>query len=251
MKCGGYKEWAKVIRIAVCDDELSAVQSLENQINLFFTSRKIEYSVLTFFDGNVLLKNMSDNKEDYDIIFLDIQMEKVNGMEIAKAIRDSVKKKVYIIFVTAFQDYVFDAFDVNAYHYLIKPVVQQKLFAVLGKIITEIVSSVNQFLVIHKTGIIDKIFFSKIMYCEVVNHRVFIYEQNKIHEYSGKIDDLEKELDKDFIRCHRSFIVNLKYVNSYKDGFVYMPSEEKVPVATRRQTEFMKALLIYQRKEVR
>lgn len=240
-----------MIKIAICDDEISAIQSLSSQINTLFNTKAIKYSVAKFLDGESLLYKLIEQKEHFDIIFLDIQLNKISGMEVAKTIRNANPKNIFIIFVTVLKEYVFDAFDVNATNYLVKPIETQKLYITLEKIIAEIIPIESKYLLLHKGGEIKKIPFSNIMYCEVVNHRVFIYEKKNIHEYRSKIDDLAKELNEDFFRCHRSFIVNLKYVDRYKTGVAYMPSAEKVPIATRRHGEFMKALLAYQCREVR
>ncbi|MEG2203295.1 MAG: LytTR family DNA-binding domain-containing protein, partial [Christensenellaceae bacterium] len=80
---------------------------------------------------------------------------------------------------------------------------------------------------------------------------IFVYESDCMHEFAGKIDELENKLGEDFFRCHRSYIVNFRFVQRYKEGFAYMTSLEKIPIATRRRQEFMQALLRFQRKEVR
>lgn len=240
-----------MIKIALCDDEISAIQTLENQINSFFYETDIKYFVSKFLDGETLLNSLIDRKEHFDIVFLDIRMNKINGMDVAKTIRNSYEKNVFIVFVTALKEYVFDAFDVRAANYLVKPVETQKLHTSLKRILSDIIPSESKYLILHKCREVKKIPFCSIMYCEVINHHIFIYEKENIHEYGRKIDDLEKELNGDFFRCHRSFIVNLKYVDRYKAGVAYMPSGEKIPIAARRQGEFMKALLSYQRKEVR
>lgn len=240
-----------MIKLAICDDEPSSIQNLEDQINSFFASRNIEYFVSKFSDGEALLNSLINKKEHYDIVFLDIRMNEINGMEAAKSIRNSKQGGVAIVFVTALKEYVFDAFDVSAVNYLIKPIEAQRLNTTLERITSSIISSESKYLILNRGGEVKKIPFSSIMYCEVVNHRVFIYERNNIHEYGSNIGNLEKEISSDFFRCHRSFIVNLKYVDSYKGGLAFMPSGEKIPIATRRQKEFMTALLRYQRKEVR
>lgn len=239
-----------MIKIAVCDDEVSAVQDLSNKIKLFMDSKGLEYTLSKFFSGESLFLDISINNVYFDAAFLDIRMNQMNGMDTAKEIRKA-SDKTSIIFVTALKEYVFDAFEVNAANYLVKPIEAQKLYRTLEKLVTSVSSIDNHFLTIHRSGEIRKVHFKDIMYCEVINHRVFLYEQNSTHEYESKIDDLEKELTDDFFRCHRSYIVNLKYVDSYSDGFAYLPSGEKIPIAIRRQQAFMKALLHNQRKEVR
>lgn len=239
-----------MIKIAVCDDEVFAVQDLSKKIKSFMDSKGFEVTLSEFFNGESLLLDIAKQKAYFDAIFLDIRMSPINGMDTAKEIRKA-DNRTNIIFVTALKEYVFDAFDVDAANYLVKPIETQKLHRTLEKVVTSVLSAADHFLTIHKNGEITKIPFTDILYCEVVNHRVFIYERRNIYEYGSKIDNLEKELSDDFFRCHRSYIVNLKYVDSYSDGVAYLSSGEKIPISTRRQPAFMKALLHYQRKEVR
>lgn len=239
-----------MIKIAICDDEVSAVEDLCDKIKLFMNFKSLEYSLSKFFSGESLLSDIAIQNVYYDAVFLDIRMDKMNGMDTALEIRKA-NNKTNIIFVTALREYVFDAFEVNAANYLVKPIEPQKLYRTLEKVVTSASLTVSHFLTVHKNGEITKISFIDILYCEVVNHRVFLYGQNSTHEYESKIDNLEKELTDDFFRCHRSYIVNLKYVDSYSNGFAYLPSGEKIPIATRRQQAFMKALLHNQRNEVR
>lgn len=239
-----------MIKIAVCDDEVSAVQNLSDNIKSFMDSKDLKYTISKFFDSESLLLDISMKNIYFDAVFLDIKMNQMNGMDAAKEIRKA-NNKTNIIFVTALKEYVFDSFEVDAVNYLVKPIEIQKLQRTLEKLVRLVSSTDDNFIIIHKNSEITKISFSDIMYCEAVNHHIFLYERNNIHEYKSKIDDLEKELTDDFFRCHRSYIVNLKYVDSYSNGFAYLPSSERIPIAIRRQQAFMKALLHYQRREVR
>lgn len=239
-----------MLKIAVCDDEISAVRDLSRKIKAFMESRDLEYTLSQFSSGESLLSCTAARSMYFDAVFLDIRMDRINGMDTAKEIR-KINSKTDIIFVTALKEYVFDAFDVGAANYLLKPIETQKLHKTLEKLAASVSSSDAQFLMIHKSGEIVKIPFPDILYSEVVNHRVFVYERDNTYDYGAKIDDLEKKLTSDFFRCHRSYIVNMRYVESYFEGFAYLTSHEKIPIATRRQPSFMKALLHYQRKEMR
>jgi len=239
-----------MIKIAVCDDEVSAVQDLSDKIKLYMDLKGLEYTLAKFFSGKSLLSDISARNVYFDAVFLDIKMNHLNGINTAKEIRKT-NNSTNIIFVTALKEYVFDAFDVNATNYLVKPIEIQRLHRTLERMVTSVSSMADYFLTIHKNGDVHKIPLANIMYCEVVNHRVLVYERNNTHEYGSKIENLEKELTNAFFRCHRSYIVNLEYVYSYSNGFAYLSSNEKIPIATRRQPAFMKALLHYQRKEVR
>lgn len=212
-------------------------------------SKHLEYTVSKFSSGESLLACIAAQNRYFDAVFLDIKMDRTNGMDAAKEIRKT-NDKAMIIFVTALKEYVFDAFDVGAANYLVKPIEEKKLHGTLEKLTTSVSLTFAHFLVIHKSGEIVKIPCPDILYSEVVNHRVFVYVRNYTYEYGAKIDDLEKNLTDDFFRCHRSYLVNMRYVESYSEGFAYLTSGEKIPIATRRQPTFMRALLRYQRKEM-
>lgn len=212
-------------------------------------SKHLEYTMSKFSSGESLLSYIAAQNRYFDAVFLDIKMDRTNGMDAAKEIRKT-NDKAMIIFVTALKEYVFDAFDVGAANYLVKPIEEKKLHGTLEKLTASDSLTAAHFLVIHKSSEIVKIPCPDILYSEVVNHRVFVYVQNYTYEYGAKIDDLEKNLTDDFFRCHRSYLVNMRYVESYSEGFAYLTSGEKIPIATRRQPTFMKALLHYQRKEM-
>lgn len=236
-----------MLKIALCDDELQALDILEKMIQTYIDSRHMNITLTRFLSGEELLSDIKEGKNHYDAVYLDIKMTNLSGIETANDIRE-IDKKIYIVFVTALTDYVFDAFDVGAIHYLLKPIDEKKLFSTLDKITMELDNSKKEALVLHLADEVLKIPFSDIVYCEVLNHNLFIYEIDTIHRCPGKIDMLNEKLNEDFFRCHRSYIVNLAYVEKYKEGFIYLPSEEKIPVATRRRQEFMQALLSYQRR---
>lgn len=238
------------MRIAVCDDEPLAIDDIVNKIQAYVNMKHAKCNVSKFSDGESLLEEICKKGDRFDAIYLDIKMKLINGIDTAKAIR-KVDSKAIIVFVTALKEYVFDAFDVNATNFLLKPVDEEKLFTTLDKISTQANALIGQSLVISSNGKVEKIPFSSIVYCEVLNHRLFIYEKDCMYEYAGKIENLEEKLPSDFFRCHRSYIVNYKFIENYKDGFVYLSSDEKIPVATRRRQAFMQGLLHYQRNEVR
>lgn len=239
-----------MIKIAVCDDEIWAVQKLSGKIKNYMMGKSLACTISSFSSGEALLKQITVQGVVFDAIFLDVKMNQINGIDTAKTIRKT-DDKTMLIFVTALKEYVFDAFDVNAVNFLLKPIEDQKLFATLDKVSSAVCLPQYKALVISRNGGIVKVPLAEIVYCEVLNHRVFIYREKCTDQYDSKIEDLEKELDEDFFRCHRSYIVNLKQVGSYSDGIANVVSGEKIPIATRRRQSFMQALLRVQRKEVR
>ncbi len=235
-----------MIKIALCEDEIIALEDLKEKVTSYILHKNLEYSITLFLSGDALLACV----DYYDIIFLDIKMNGTNGMETAKKLRQK-KDESSLIFVTSLKEYVFDAFDVGAVNYLLKPVDERKLVNTMDKIINRIVKSGNEFLLLQVGHEIKKLKLEEIFYAEVLGHKVFIYTKNGIESFNKKIEILESELNENFFRCHRSYIINFKYVRSYSQGFAVLTTDEEIPVAKRRGQEFAKALLLYQRKEVR
>ena len=235
-----------MIKIALCDDQITALESLKEKISSYIHHKNLEYSITLFLSGDALLVS----RDYYDIIFLDIKMNGTNGMETAKKLRQK-ENQSHLVFVTSVKEYVFEAFEVGAVNYLLKPIDTKKLTATMDKIIGAIVKSTNEFFLLQTGHEIKKLKLSEILYAEVLNHKVFIYTKDGIQNYNKKIEILETELGEDFFRCHRSYILNFKYVKSYALGIVILTTGEKIPVAKRRHQDFSKALLLYQRKEVR
>ena len=238
------------MKVAICEDELETIKDISEKILYYVKDKNLDLKVFSYDSGEGLLKDIIKKEVAFDIIFLDIKMKDLNGIETARVIRET-NIHVIIVFISALQEYVFHAFDVEAMDFIVKPIKSSKLHRVLDKAVKKVNQQKNEVLVVHKNNNIKKLPFKDLLYCEVSNHTVFVYEDKVINEYIGKIDALSKELNGDFFRCHRSYIVNLAKVESYKNGFAYLPSGEKIPVATRRQSEFMKAMLNHKRNEVR
>lgn len=238
------------MNIAVCEDEPLAMDALVGKIQAYQTAKQMDGTVSTFSDGDVLLAHLRNTGNHFDAIYLDIKMDRMNGIETAKGIRKT-DANTCIVFVTALKEYVFDAFDVNATNFLLKPIDDNKLFSTLDQIARQLDRHTSRALIITTNGSVETIPFANIVYCEVLNHRLFVYQQDSMHVYGGKIEELETALNEDFFRCHRSYLVHFRFVERYRDGFIYLPSDEKIPVATRRRQAFMQAFLRFQRNEVR
>ena len=239
-----------LIKIAICDDEPLVTKDLSNLIINYASEHNLQIEFHTYSNGEQFLADIKKQDKQFDIVFLDIKMKKIDGIETAKIIRKT-NEIMIIIFVSSLEEYVFDAFDVEAKGFIVKPIEKLKIYEILNKSLLKLEQNNKYSLALYFNGELQKIPFHQIYYCEVANPSVFVYERAKINRYQGKIDDLEKELNKDFFRCHRSYIVNLNFVDGYKDNMIYMPSGEKIPVSSRRQKEFIKTLLYFQRKEVR
>lgn len=237
-----------MIRIAVCDDEKEVRALLGSKILRLYP----EADILFYPSGEELL--LSD--ECYDILFLDIQMAGKNGMETAEELRKKNKDTI-LIFITALEEYVFQAFDVGAFHYLVKPFTDEKFETVLKAAIEQCENRGNmelkkepeeRYIVVKTGGIHTRILLKDIVYAEVFNRKVMIHSIHEDIEYYGKLSDLEKQLGEDFFRSHRANLVHFKYVEKYNVSEICLEKGTAL-MAKKNYAEFVKRYLRYNQRK--
>ena len=199
------------MQIAICDDEVFMVQILEEKIKKLLPDAVID----KYLSGDELIASGSKP----DILFLDIQMPGMDGMETAKMLRQD-NEDMILIFVTAAEEYVFQAFDVGAFHYLVKPFSDEKLKEVVTKAVHNIKRSSRlekdeKYIMVQTAGSHIKIFLRDIVYAEVYNRKVIIHTRSTDIEYYGKLQELSDMAGADFFRTHRAYLVHFKYVEKY------------------------------------
>lgn len=233
-----------MIQIAVTDDDPIVLCELSQKLTHYFKKRHIPAQIQTFRSGQALLSCACF----FDIVFLDIQMEHLSGMDAAKYLRTRQNAGI-LVFITALPEYVYDAFDVDASGYLLKPVDETRLARLLDRLCEKLGQADMGQLLLTLRGNIRKTFFLRdIIYCEAFNHRVEIHEQASVQECRIKIEDLERQLDGRFFRCHRSYLVNLDYVCGYEDGLALLTGGGKLPVSRLRMKAFSQAALHYMKE---
>lgn len=232
------------ITVAICDDEKAIQQSLRRSIEHFFADSGLFCQVNCYDSGEEALGK--DKSFSPDLFFLDIQMTGKNGMEIAREFRIHNKNTI-LVFVTALPEYVYEAFDVNAFHYLVKPFSEEKLLEILKnalqelqrrKIIREVSKNripkeEEKSLLIKRGGLSTRILFSDIIYAEVFNRKVMLHTTNGNIEYYGKLTDLSEQAGADFYRTHRAYLVNLKYVEKYNATTIWL--EQGTALLSKKQ----------------
>lgn len=231
------------MNIAVCDDDKNIRELIGSKVKKQYEKVNIVY----FTSGEeVLLWN-----ETIDIIFLDIQMPGRNGMEIARQLRKK-DENIVIIFVTAIEEYVYQAFDVGALHYIVKPINDKKFNEVLKRAIENCSRQKrkecgNNHLMINNGGVHTKVMLDDIVYAEVFNRKVVIHKLDDELEYYGKMSDLEAVAGESFFRTHRGYLVNFKYVVKYNATTIYL-EKGTVLMAKKNYPEFVKKYMKYNRR---
>ncbi|MCM1107394.1 MAG: LytTR family DNA-binding domain-containing protein [Blautia sp.] len=240
---------ADTVKIAVCDDEKNIRAYLVSLIR----KQNIECGIEEYASAGEYL---ADGKE-HDMVFLDIEMgasgAEADGMGLARHIRGmDADRQPVIIFVTGYEKYVYDAFDVGAFQYLVKPVDEQKFAEVFGRAAGQILSEEEKRkkkLVIRYAGEGKAIPLDDIYYMESQNHNIVLFLKSGKLEYYGKIGDLEEELAGQFYRIHRGYLVNLFHVEGYDKTEVRMANGDKLQLSRYKYDGFVQAYLDYISKE--
>ena len=235
------------MRIAICDDEKNIRELIGDKVAKQYPNAELVF----FSSGEELL--LSDI--NIDILFLDIQMSGRNGMEIAKELRKKDKNEI-LIFVTAVEEYVFQAFDVGAFHYIVKPIDDAKFTDVLHRAMdewnlkssnTKAKESEERYLMINSGGVHTKVIFNDIVYAEVFNRKIVIHKLDDTIEYYGKMSDLESLAGDSFFRPHRAYLINFKYVEKYDATTIHLERGTAL-MAKQNYPEFVKKYMKYIQK---
>lgn len=207
MKKTIFKTGSGFMNCIIVDDEYPARQELAYFINNFSNLK-----IIGEFDDSInALEFIKDNKPD--VVFLDINMPKLSGISLGEII-NSFEIKPLIIFVTAYRDYAADAFEIDAFDYILKPYSETRIVATLSKIEKSIKKNVySDKITLWKDEKMVVVNINDICYCEAHEREVYVYTKNDKYVVVTSISDFSKKLpEKNFFRCHRSFIVNINKI---------------------------------------
>ena len=226
-----------MLDIAVVDDE----KGIRDHLCELIRKQKQPGSVESYATGEELLAS----GKRFDIVFLDIRLEGINGIETARKLREKQDDMV-LIFITGLREYVFDALDLYAFQYLLKPVDEKKFAEVLGRAEREAGRKREKQRIFLKTRnlTLDQ---ADILYIESRGKKVEIHtvrETEDIQIYAA-MEELEGQLGEGFYRCHRSYIVNMVYIAEYNSDSIFLTNGNKVYLAKKKYGEFVKAYMWY------
>ncbi len=234
------------MKIAVCDDE----EKIRNIIMSELKSSFPDDEIISFGIGEDVLRSVEQDGYMPNIILLDIMMPGVSGMDVARKLRD-ISDDVVIIFITGEKQYVFDAFDVRAFHFLVKPFSNEKLVSVIKAAKEEIAKATlkpqKKYVMLNSRGSHIRLCASDIIFAEVYGARIIVHTRTDEIEYYGHLSELEKLVGDGFFRTHRGYLVNLRFVKKYDAGKCYMSKGEAL-ISKQNYPIFVKALIDYNKK---
>ena len=228
-------------RFAVCDDSSADRAYVTALIEAWGCSRDILLQIEDYPSAEAFLFAYEGN-ETVDVLFLDIEMGDMSGVELAKRLRQ-MGAGLQIVFLTGYMEYIAEGYDVEALHYLIKPVAQEKLGAVLDRAVERLKTRENVLLLSLPDGVV-RLPLYEIRYLEGMKNYVTLHA---VEEYSVKrsLSELTKELDESFYRIHRSYIVNLRFVKRITRTEVTLKDGAALPLSRKLYDGLNQALIKY------
>ncbi len=215
------------LNIGICDDHREHIDMIKEYVerwadqNFYTVELRAFYSAEQFIIENEVLSQ-------FDILLLDIEMSEMDGVALAKKIRQ-VDERVIIIFISGYQEYIQEGYEVAALHFLIKPLEEEKLIQVLNRAITKIKKD-EKVLNVQTSNYLKKIALSEIKYVEVMKNYVTIHAKEDT-VVKRTLSEVEKDLDERFFKISRSYIINLKYVQKSSRKEVVMNNGEVLPLS--------------------
>ena len=232
------------LNIAICDDEQNQIQYIKDIVSAWAETSKHFPHFAEFPSAEAFLFDYAEN-QNYDILLLDIEMAKMNGIDLAKKVREG-NNRVQIVFITGYPDFMSEGFEVAALHYLMKPVKKEKLFSVLDRAVENLGKKEESLVLETENGVL-RVNFSEIMLAEAKGHDTVLTLTSGTETAKIGINDLEKKLDTSFVRSHRSYLVGLRHITRITKTDVILDNATSIPLSRRMYAKVNQKFIDYYR----
>ena len=228
------------MKVAICDDEVRGRERIRTLLEKEFSQAQTQ----EFDSGTKLIESVEEGYRP-DIVMLDIAREGMDGMETARHLRELTD--ALLMFVTGVKEQVFQAFDVGAFHYLMKPIDQDKMTDVLKRAMQEVEKKnmSPRYLLVKAEGSHHKIPVEDILYVENSGRKVILHMKTGCLEYYERMNHLAEILGEGFYRCHRGYLVALSAISGYDHESITVGQGDKVYLAKQKYGEFVKLYCRY------
>lgn len=240
-----------MLRIGICDDKQDARLALRSIIERLMYKRNIDCGgIYEFSSAEGLLNWLPKHPGEIDVLFLDIELHEINGMDAARKIREN-DDKLILVFVTGFNDYVFDGYTVGALDYLMKPPDAKRLDEIITRVIGILHQREPETYTIQNADGIYRIPVSHILYFMSDRRQVRLVTTGREYPFYAKLDEVEQQVGADFVRIHRRYLVRVKAIKGI-EGNEVLVGEQSLPVSrNQRQTAMIAIAEILLHKESR
>lgn len=234
-----------IINIVVCDDEQESLDMIQKELYKAAKSLNITIEIYPYTDSKSVV-DLIDNKEDFDILFLDIDLPDISGLEVAKKLRKKNSDAI-LIFISAHEQYVFDSIEYNPFRYIRKTRMAKELLLAMKAAYSRLEEMKADYIVVKTENLEVKIKHSDIMYFETTARKVGIHLNNgEVLAVRKTIKELCEELkDEYFIKIHSGCVVNVKYIGKFSSYDITLDNGEQLIVSRPRVKNVKKTLLNY------
>lgn len=229
-------------RVAIVDDSNTDAEYVQSILESWAQDRQASVQMRRFNSAESFLFHYADDK-DWDVLLLDIEMGAMDGVSLAKKIRQE-NQSVQIVFITGFADYISEGYEVSALHYLMKPVKQEKMFAVLDRAVAAM-QKTEQVILLPVGGEMLRLPVGQVEYVEAFSHTVAIVTDADMIHVKMSITEIEKMLGDGFVRCHRSYLVGLKHIARLSKTEVILDNGKTLPLSRSAAASVHKAFIAY------
>lgn len=235
-----------MIKIAFCDDDMEVLHQMNELLDRYRVERNEDITYAAFQSPFELLTEIEKGIRP-DILFLDVVMPGQNGMDVAKEIRQ-YDMNMKIIFLTSSPEFAVESYSVGAYFYQLKPIWEESFFRLMDAVLAECEKKKKNSLILRSKDGITRIDLQQLEYCEVLGRKLLFHLENgAVLESAGSLDDLAGQLmqHSNFFRPHRSFLVNMEYIQNISSRSIKMVNDAEIPIPHGKCSEIKNTYMEY------
>ena len=235
-----------MIKIAFCDDDMEVLHQMNELLDRYRVERNEDITYVAFQSPFELLTEIEKGIRP-DILFLDVVMPGQNGMDVAKEIRQ-YDTNMKIIFLTSSPEFALESYSVGAYFYQLKPIWEGSFFRLMDAVLAECEKKKKNSLILRSKDGITRIDLQQLEYCEVLGRKLLFHLENgAVLESAGSLDDLAGQLMQysNFFRPHRSFLVNMEYIQNISSRSIKMVNDAEIPIPHGKCSEIKNTYMEY------
>lgn len=232
----------QAIEIVLVDDEQLQLDYMEKLIRQAAESLEIEINMSQYLSGEAFLFALEDNPT-WNLAFLDIEMAELNGMEVARIVREKAPQ-LELVFATAYAEYAIEGYEVQALDYLLKPINLEKITRVLTRYLEEQPEEAA-YIIVDIDGLSSRLNLDDMIYAEANSGEVIVVLENQTLNIKMSLADFEKKLDERFVSTHRSYLVNLQFISRLLKKDVALSNGTTIPLSRRRAKDVQSSFIAY------
>lgn len=225
-----------MINIAIVEDEASAAKILQSILDTYASENGVSFRITFFTDAVSFLTNY---KKGYDIVFMDVELPMLNGMDAAFKLRE-FDKQIIIIFVTNMTQFAVRGYEVDALYYIVKPINYQNTAYKLKRALSILSANHGAEVTLRQANGLIRLSTQSLMYVEIISHKLVYHTETETHTAYGSLSEVENDLrSHHFFRCNSCYLVNAHYISSISGLMVKLLNGEQLKISHPKKKQFM------------